>query len=101
MAKELTARKYELVAGGKLKVEKKTEMKKRLGYSPDRADAFMVALRVLRERLKIQAGSDQPQHAASNAGWKALQKRRDVVTKSADPNRHHDQLRKMLGARRF
>jgi hypothetical protein len=96
MAKELTARKYELVAGGKLKVEKKTEMKKRLGYSPDRADSFMVALRVLRERLKIQAGSDQQQSASTNYGWRELARKRDVVTKS-DPNRHHDQLLKMFG----
>lgn len=99
MAKELTARKYEYVAGMKLKVEKKTDMKKRLGYSPDRADSFMVALRVLRERLKIQAGSDQPQ-AASRGDWRALARKRDVVTKS-DPNRHQDQLRKMFSSRRF
>lgn len=101
MAKELTARKFELVGGGKLKVEKKTDMKKRLGFSPDRTDAFMVALRVLRERLKIQAGAGQAVSTTANNDWKALARRRDVVTRSADPNRHHDQLKKMLRGRGF
>jgi len=98
MAKELMSRKYEYVAGMKLKVEKKSDMKRRLGYSPDRADAFMVGLRVLRERLKIQAGSDQPQHSTGNKDWRALAKRRDVVTQS-NPNRHHQELLKMFGRR--
>lgn len=98
MAKELMSRKYEYVAGMKLKVEKKSDMKRRLGYSPDRTDSFMVGLRVLRERLKIQAGSDQPQHSTGNKDWRALAKRRDVVTQS-NPNRHHQELLKMFGRR--
>jgi len=97
-AKELTARQYELVAGNKIKIEPKVEMKRRVGYSPDLADGGNLGIAVIRERLKIQAGAGQPQHSTGNQGWKSLARKRDVVTRS-DPNRHHDQLRKMFGSR--
>jgi phage terminase large subunit len=41
---ELTAVKWKFDAQGRIKVESKEDMKKRLGYSPDRADAFNLAV---------------------------------------------------------
>lgn len=80
-AKELTNRQFEQVTGGKIRIESKGKMKKRLGFSPDIADAGAVGLAVIRERLMIKAGvSSGP--AAGAGDWRALQKRRDVVSRS-------------------
>lgn len=83
LAKELTARKFEIVAGGKVKVEKKSEMKKRLGFSPDFADGLMVAIRVIRERLKVVAGASTPAAARTSGDWKKVMRKSDVVSQSA------------------
>lgn len=40
---ELSAPQYELAPGGQIVVEKKDELRKRLGVSPDRADALLLA----------------------------------------------------------
>lgn len=80
LSKELTARMYALVAGGKIKVEKKSEMKKRLGFSPDLADSGAVALRVLRERLHVKAGAHSAQAQAGAGDWKAVAARLSVST---------------------
>lgn len=52
LAKELTSRKYETRKDGgtRIVVEPKKEMKQRLGYSPDLADASMVLLELARDR---------------------------------------------------
>jgi hypothetical protein len=83
-AKELTARQYELVAGGKIKIESKKEMKKRLGFSPDLKDAGNIGLAVIRERLGVKAGSHSEQATQTRVDWRELQKKRDVVTLSAN-----------------
>jgi hypothetical protein len=88
-ARELTARKFEIAAGGKIKIEKKADVKKRLGFSPDLADAFHICLRVLRERLRVQAGKDSEQSRQTGRDWKDLQRRRDVVSQT-DGHRHAD-----------
>lgn len=82
LAKELTARKFEIAAGGKVKVEKKIDMKKRLGFSPDIADAFMIAIRVIRERLKVVAGKSEQTASSQSGDWKKLARKFDVVTQS-------------------
>jgi len=82
-AKELTSRKFEIVAGNKIRIEKKADVKKRLGFSPDISDSGAVALRVLRERLKIQAGSDVGSALGASSDWRALQRKRDVNTLSS------------------
>lgn len=78
-AKELTARQFEIVAGNKVKIESKKDMKKRLGFSPDIADAGAVALRVVRERLRVQAGAGSPQAGNAGRDWQALARSRDVA----------------------
>lgn len=79
-AKQLTARKYELAAGGKIKIESKTDFKLRCGYSPDIKDAFNIGFAVLRERLHVKAGAGTPQAASSGGNWKELAAKRSVST---------------------
>jgi phage terminase large subunit len=43
LAAELAAIKYKFTSNGKIQIEKKAEMKTRVGRSPDRADALMLA----------------------------------------------------------
>lgn len=81
--KEMISRKYEKAAGNKIKVESKKDMKKRLGFSPDISDAGFVALRVIRERLKVMAGAATPEAKQHAGDWKSLQRRSDVVSRSA------------------
>lgn len=86
-AKELTARQYEIAAGNKTKIESKKDMKKRVGYSPDLADAGNIGLNLLRERLGVKAGAHSEQAIQSRVDWKELQKRRDVVSQTNDHQR--------------
>ncbi len=51
-ATELCARRLEV--GGKIKLETKDEMKKRVGYSPDVADAYAMVAVLAKERLGIE-----------------------------------------------
>lgn len=59
MAMEMKSRKYETTKGAsvKIKVESKTDMKDRVGYSPDLGDALMIVICVCRERLGLLAGA--------------------------------------------
>lgn len=84
-AKEMTNRQYELVAGGKIKVETKKAMKARLGYSPDLLDAGNIGLDVLRDRLKIMAGGEGV--AAQRKDWRETQKRLDVAGRTEQMRR--------------
>lgn len=52
MAKEMSKRKYEKKAGGKIRVETKEEMKKNTnGVSPDESEGFFLLLNLFRERF--------------------------------------------------
>lgn len=57
MAKEMKARKYETVKGDivRLRVEPKKEMKTRVGFSPDEADAGLALVDLCRQRLSLIA----------------------------------------------
>ena len=68
LAKEMTARLYSTVKGGeglKIQVEPKPDFKDRVGYSPDRADAFFVMVDLCRERF----------------GFKSIERRAEQVEK--------------------
>jgi hypothetical protein len=59
LSRELKARKYTTQKGPeglKIKVETKPDMKDRLGFSPDLADSFAVALDIARSRFGALAG---------------------------------------------
>ena len=62
LAQEITARNYDLVKSGslKVKIEPKPEFKGRFGRSPDLADAAFLALDCARQRLGLVA-IDPPQ----------------------------------------
>lgn len=85
-AKEMTNRQYELVAGGKIKVESKKDMKARLGYSCDLLDGGNIGLDVLRERLKILAGQSGGA-SGPRQDWSALQRKLDVTGRSEEARR--------------
>jgi len=53
---QLAARQYETVKEKKIRIETKREMKERLGYSPDEADAFVMLIELLRRKGAV-AGS--------------------------------------------
>lgn len=53
---QLSAREYETVKDKKISIETKKDMKDRLGYSPDEADAFVLLVELLR-RKGATAGS--------------------------------------------
>jgi hypothetical protein len=57
LREQLSARQYETVKDKKISIEPKTEMKSRLGYSPDEADAFVLLIELLRRKGAI-AGKD-------------------------------------------
>lgn len=88
-AKELTSRQFKKVAGDKIKIEPKKDMKKRLGFSPDLKDGGNLGICVIRERLNIQAGANTKAATQQSGDWKKLMKKRDMVSMSM-----HDTLRK-------
>jgi hypothetical protein len=73
LAQEMTARNYETRKSGGMKVvvESKSDMKGRIGRSPDVADAAFVMLDVVRSRFGLrppqEGGSKQGRHLSS---WK-------------------------------
>lgn len=69
-AKELKSRRYETVKRdgvAKIRVESKTDMKKRTGKSPDIADAACMCVAIVRERLGGTA--DLPVQSRGNDVW--------------------------------
>lgn len=65
LAEELCARQYTTKNRGKIQVESKLEMKKRIGRSPDLADAALLALFLCRQRLGFNS---KPSDRASDNG---------------------------------
>lgn len=63
LAEELCARMYKTASRGRIQVEPKKEMKKRLGKSPDLADAALLALFLCRQRLGMSS------NATSKTSW--------------------------------
>lgn len=64
LREQLSAREYETVKDKKISIEPKKEMKERVGYSPDHADAFVMLVELLR-RKGATAGSVQNRAAGS------------------------------------
>ena len=72
LARELKARKYDTVKGAdglKVSVETKTDMKKRLGFSPDLGDSFAVLVELCRQRLGWLAGGTGTGQNAARLDW--------------------------------
>jgi len=78
LARELCARKYSTMAGGKLVVEPKKDMKARMGKSPDLADAALLLLDACRYRLGAYAGAKLA--VSRGEGWMKTAKKLDVAS---------------------
>ena len=78
LARELCARKYSTMAGGKLIVEPKKDMKARMGKSPDLADAACLMLDLCRYRLGAYAGAKLA--VSRGEGWIKTAKKMDVAS---------------------
>ena len=73
IAKQLKSRMYETVKGVtmKMKVESKRDMKARVGFSPNHADAFLILVELCRERFGFTPGSvnGMPKLPQRNDDW--------------------------------
>lgn len=64
LAGQLAALRYELTSRGQVQIEAKAEMRKRIGRSPDRADALMLA-------LGVRAGADLAPYRRIMGAWQS------------------------------
>lgn len=74
LAKELTSRYYDTRKVGsnvRIIIESKTDMKARIGFSPDDADSFLIMLDLVRARLGAMAGTQTLGAAVKNQSWEA------------------------------
>jgi hypothetical protein len=79
LAKEMCNRQYEMVKSGTLrvKIESKAELKKRVGRSPDLADAAFIALDLARNRHGLVA-VDPPKNTDAEAFGRSARTMRDL-----------------------
>lgn len=85
LREDLSAREYETAQDKKIRVERKVEMKERLGRSPDAGDSFAMLIELIRRRGAV-AGRNNP--AANRVTPnKALMKRAIAFSKIIDPRK--------------
>jgi hypothetical protein len=60
LCEDLSAREYETAKEKKISVEKKTEMKSRLGRSPDHGDSFAMLIELMRRKGALAGRDDVP-----------------------------------------
>lgn len=75
--KEMINRTYETKAG-KIRVEPKEEMKKKLGFSPDKSDSFFLSLFAARKRhglISKEKSKETPNTPNMQTAWKAFTKK--------------------------
>lgn len=86
-AKELKERRYDTIkAGSELKtaVETKKDMKERIGFSPDDADAFLILLELFRVKLGFTAGGMLGNKGKTDDSWKKKAKRVNGIYGNVD-----------------
>ena len=66
LREQLVARQYETVRDKKISIEKKKDMKNRLGYSPDEADAFVMLIELVRRAGGVAGSANVHPHARDN-----------------------------------
>ena len=72
LARELRARYYETMKGAdglKVCVEKKEDMRKRIGFSPDQGDCYNIMIELCRQRHSFLAGGIGQGQNAVNKAW--------------------------------
>jgi hypothetical protein len=86
MAKEMTARRYDMVKGNgiRVRVESKGDLKGRIGHSPDLSDAGFIAVDLARSRFGLIA-QDLPQtKERENSGISLFTRRGPISMKDLD-----------------
>lgn len=86
LREQLAARQYVTIKERKISIETKREMKARLGYSPDEADAFVLLIELLR-RKGATAGpaARPPARPAPRPGQPAGLSPAALAARTADP----------------
>ena len=84
LREQLSARQYETVKDKKIMIETKREMKERLGYSPDEADAFVLLIELLRRKGAVAGSSGDLQSGGRDA---ILQKRAKRYSNIMNPEK--------------
>ena len=84
LANEMKARHYEHTKTGglRIKVESKTDMKSRVGFSPDIADSYMILLELARTRFHFQPGPEGNARVTSKKAFLEAAKSYDAVNQS-------------------
>ena len=83
---QLSSRQYETVKDKKIRLETKKEMKDRLGYSPDEADAFVMLIELLRRKGAV---AGRPASPALGNRDERLMKRAVRYSRAIDPAREY------------
>lgn len=86
LASQMKARKYTTVKGVSMRVqvEPKRDMKERVGWSPDIADAAFVLIELCRERLNAIAGTNNSGYARIQSDWDEQVKTSNKVYEDLD-----------------
>lgn len=87
LARELKARQYDTVKGPegvKISVESKKDMKLRIGFSPDEADCFVLAVDLCRQRFGALAGGIDTGMRKADNDWEKLVQAADSMYNNAD-----------------
>ena len=86
LRQQLSARQYETVKDRKIRIETKREMKDRLGYSPDEADAFVMVVELLRRKGAIAGKANG---GAAGSRDERLLRRAVRYSRVIDPDREY------------
>lgn len=80
MAKELCSRRVDTVKGAhiRLVVERKVDMKARIGKSPDISDAAMILVDLVRERLRGKVGKASAAPVPGASSWMKLARKHNL-----------------------
>ena len=88
LREQLSARQYETVRDKKISIEPKREMKERLGYSPDEADAFVMLVELLRRKGAVAGSTYSASTGSKDDRMKARAVRYSKVTDSSKEYSH-------------
>lgn len=92
LAREMKSREFEDVKRAQVvavKVETKTDMKKRIGFSPDKADAYFVMLELARVRFGFRPAGKTTGHALARQSWEQQIERANLVFVNANYESEH------------
>lgn len=72
LVSEFAMREWKKVAGNRIEVEPKEDMKKKMGHSPDLADGFAIGMEGARQRgfIIVKIGSEVKRKNPQNDSWK-------------------------------